>query len=748
MFSGNEPPPVYGASHTPPPVDPANPYGAAHQPAPFNLKGGGGFKPMRLLFVVLRRWYIPVIFGLIGIAVGILRALYAVPVYQAKAEIEMSVQRPQFIQTEVNLEEGGGTLSEDVIFNTRFAKFRSPAMEEIAAEVYFSKYSKKEYEERTSWIGLEDLAYWVRQVGWYKQGNANIVHVSFQSPDPEFAAQLVNVMIEAAGVLMERDNKELSDGAVKWLVDQTEVLRKELEAVELELAGKRQDFQIATLEQRRESLRAILADLGTQKAGLENQLALRQTEYDYLSEWEESGRSIETLPTGLPKEQQLYELLGVWQTALDEFQRVSEKYTEKHPRYQEAKRAEERALSRLDQFVEVSWKAIQNELTLLKTKISQMQSRMENIETELRDLDKQIADGKRRLLKLERKRDAAETSYRSILQRTENTRLAAEQDTAFVKVLREATVPRIPVAPDKKKIVIVTVFLFGIIGAGLAILMDFMMNRVGSVTDLKDLGLHVLGILPRESKYMTRADIAKSGIVDSFGPMVEVFVGINGYILSEKYKEQSRVLMISSAGPGEGKTISSCNLAISLARNGLKTLLIDADLRRPQIGNIFEIPAEHPSLLEWLSSGSSELERSELVSRNVIEHLDVITSRPLKNVNPAEMLGRKELAELIKWARDEYDRVIIDTPPIGPVGDGVILASYVDSVIVVSRVGKTKMRGLKTMLSRLLEVDALVLGCIANDVPYSLAGKFSGAEGYGYGHSYKSYVSDTAETAN
>ncbi|MDZ8117763.1 polysaccharide biosynthesis tyrosine autokinase [Pontiella agarivorans] len=745
MFSGNEPPPAYGAPHTPPPGDPAGPYGAPHQPAPLNLKGSGGLKPMRLLFMVLRRWYVPVIFGVLGILVGIIRAIFAVPVYQAKAEIEMSIQRPQFIQTEVNLEEGGGTLSEDVIFNTRFAKFGSPAMEEIASEVYFSKYSKEEYLQRTAWSGVQDLAYWVRQVGWYKQGNANIVHVSFRCPDPEFAAQLVNVMIESAGLLMERDNKELSDGAVKWLVDQTEVLRKELEGVELELADKRQAFQITTLEQRRESLGAILADLEAQKAGLENQLALRQTEYNYLSEWEESGRSIETLPTGLPKEQQLYELLGTWQTALDEFQRVSEKYTQKHPRYQEAKRAEERALARLDQFIEVSWKAIQNELTLLKTKIGQMQGRVVKIETELRDLDKKIADGKRKLLKLERKRDTAEASYRSVLQRTENTRLAAEQDTAFVKVLREAAVPRIPIAPDKKKIVIITVFLFGVLGAGLAVAMEFLMNRVGSVTDLKDLGLHVLGILPRESKYMTRADIAKSGIVDSFGAMVEVFVGINGYILSEKFKEQSEVLMVSSAGPGEGKTISSCNLAISLARNGLKTLLIDADLRRPQVGNIFEIPSEHPSLLEWLSSRHEGMEHRQLVSHNMIENLDVITSRPLKNVNPAEMLGRKELAELVEWARSEYDRVIIDTPPIGPVGDGVVLASYVDSVIVVSRVGKTNMRSLKSMLSRLLEVDVLILGCIANDVPYSLAGKFSGAEGYGYGHSYKSYVSDTAE---
>ena len=473
---------------------------------------------------------------------------------------------------------------------------------------------------------------------------------------------------------------------------------------------------------------------------MKNKLALRQTEYDYLLGWDESGRSLETLPTGLPKESELYELISSWRMAQDQFFAVSGTYTEIHPRYKEAKRAEERAIALLDHFIDVSSKAVQNELSLLRIKIGQMGLRVVDIETELRDLDKEIVDGERKLLKLERKRDAAEVSYRSVLQRTENTRLAAEQDTAYVKVMREATVPTIPIAPNRLILLISTIIFFGVLGAVSAIGWELLMNRVGSVSDLKELGLNVLGILPRESKYMTRADIAKSGIVDSFGPMVEVFVGINGIILSEKFKDQSKVVLMSSAGPGEGKTISACNLAVSLSRNGIKTLLIDADLRRPQLASVFEIDPEHPSLLEWLSSSDSELDHDHLVSKGIIENLDVITSSPLRDVNPAEMLGRKELAQLIEWAREEYDRIIIDSPPLGPVGDGMVLAGYVDSVLVVSRIGKTNMRVLKSMLGRLMEVDALVLGCIANDVSYSLAGKFSGAEGYGYGHTYKSYV--------
>ena len=196
--------------------------------------------------------------------------------------------------------------------------------------------------------------------------------------------------------------------------------------------------------------------------------------------------------------------------------------------------------------------------------------------------------------------------------------------------------------------------------------------------------------------------------------------------------------------PGEGKTISACNLAISSALNGARTLLIDGDLRRPQLVNIFNLDEEHPSLLEWLSNGEQTLEHNQLVFKGIIDNLDVIVSRPLKEINPAELLGRGRLAELLDWARKNYDRIIIDSPPLGPVGDAQVLANQADSTIIVSRLGKTRRRGLKFALSRFREIDAYVLGCIANDVPHSLVGLFGGAEGYGYGYdgSYKPYGRD------
>jgi receptor protein-tyrosine kinase/non-specific protein-tyrosine kinase len=176
----------------------------------------------------------------------------------------------------------------------------------------------------------------------------------------------------------------------------------------------------------------------------------------------------------------------------------------------------------------------------------------------------------------------------------------------------------------------------------------------------------------------------------------------------------------------------------------MRTLLIDADLRRPQFMHIFAIGEEHPSLLEWLKTSGPGLRCEELVCKGVIDNLDVIFSRPLAEINPAELLGRGQLAELLTWARQNYDRIIIDSPPIGPVGDAHILSNLSDGVILVSRIGATRRRLLKYGLNRLAQTDAQVLGCIVNDVPKTLAGMFGGAEGYeySYGYTYRSHKGD------
>ena len=706
--------------------------------------GSGGMDALKMVRILLQRWITVVLVMIMSGLVGILYTQVATPVYKAKSEVEMSVRRPKVINNDAVFEDSNLTRDTDAIFNTRFAKFKSPAMEHLASNEYLKKYSQEVNSNGEPRIGRYTLASSIREVSWSKDQNANIVYVSCEGSDPKFAARLVNVLSHCAGLLMMQENQALSAEAVKWLISQVEEQRVSLEEVEGQLAEIRKELQLDSLEQRKAALGKSLISVSEEREVLISRLASRKTIYEFVLELKKSDQNLEMLPTGLPKEEQLQELIRGWRTADDQLLLMADRYTDIHPEYRKAAEKESRARARLEQFVELSSRAVENEIGLLEKQVTQMDQRIEAMKSEALELEERVLSGGQRLQRLERKRDAADNAYQGMLRRMEEARLSADENMAYTKVIREAAVPVRPVSPRKIRVLVAALFLGLLAGCGLAVLMELWMDKISSVNDLESLGLNVLGTIPSQNKVDSRGELATIGLRDNFNHLVEIFAGIHSLMTSDNFVEQTKVLLISSVMPGEGKTISSCNLAISSAFNGSRTLLIDGDLRRPQLANIFDIDEAHPSLFEWLSKGENTIEYGELVSSGVIGNLDIITSRPIREINPAELLGRGRLAELIEWASEHYDRIIIDSPPLGPVGDAQVLANLVDSVILVSRVGLTRRRALKFALSRFNEIGTPVFGCVANDVKHSLSGLFGGGEGYAYGYSgsYKSYGRD------
>lgn len=692
--------------------------------------------------IILQNWIMVGLMAILGGLAGIFYIQNTVPIYQAKAELEMNVRRPKVINSDAIYEDPSASRDTDVIFNTRFAKFRSPAMEKLAASEYMKRYPDDEFTSRGEPITPSMLAVWVRNVGWYKDPSANIVKVSYSASDPVFAAKLVNVISHCAGLLMMQENRAQSDEAVKWLVLQTQEQRSVVESVEHELAQLREDLQLDSIEQQKTAIGQALVQVSEERETLISQLASRTTVYEFLRGLKVNEQSLEMLPSGLPKEKELAEMIKVWRDAHDALLQVAGRYTELHPEYRKAEEVENRSRQRLDRYIEFSTKVVENEVGLLESQIRQTEARISSMKTEAVSLEQALTSGMQQVQRLERKRDAADNSYQAVLRRMEEARLSADENMAFTKVIRTAQVPRVPISPNKGQTLVMSLFMGAGAGALLSLIMAFWSDKIGAVADLKALGLNVLTVLPSQKKVDTRGELATIILRDKFNPIVEVFSGVNAVLSSEKFAGRTKLVLMCSAGPGEGKTISACNMAICAANNGKRTLLIDGDLRRPQVANIFGLEGEqHRSLIDWLANSDSS-DYQELLSRDVVENLDVISSLPDNTVTPAELLGRDRFTKLLKWARANYDRIIIDTPPLGPVGDAQILANLADSVIVVARIGKTKRRVLKYIITRFRDMDIDLLGCIANDVPHSLAGMFGGAEGYGYGYgAYKHYES-------
>lgn len=194
-------------------------------------------------------------------------------------------------------------------------------------------------------------------------------------------------------------------------------------------------------------------------------------------------------------------------------------------------------------------------------------------------------------------------------------------------------------------------------------------------------------------------------------PISESYRALRTNIDFSSIDEELKVIMASSAGPGEGKTTTIANLAVTYAQSERKTILIDADLRKPTAHHTFSLSNR------WgLSSViSQQCTLEESIQRSHVPNLDIITSGTIPP-NPAEMLGSNRMSALISQLRESYDIILIDTPPLLAVTDAQIVASKCDGAILVVDQGRVKRDIAKRAVQNLQAVNARILGVVLNNV--------------------------------
>lgn len=301
-------------------------------------------------------------------------------------------------------------------------------------------------------------------------------------------------------------------------------------------------------------------------------------------------------------------------------------------------------------------------------------------------------------------------------------------------------------------------------GFMLAFLVDRADRRFRSPEEIRrQLGVPVLGHIPtiaptRRQLAAQRRDPVRSRVAPVLttflqpeSPTAEAYRGLRTSLLYSARRSDYRIVQVTSAHPGEGKTTLAANLAISVAQSGKRVLLVDADFRRPKVAKVFGL--DDSSGLATVLNGQSEL--CDSVRETPIVGLWALPCGPLP-ANPAELLSSAEFTELLDVLREQYDFVIIDTPPLLPVSDPAIVASHADTVILVMRLTKGARDAVIQATEILAGLDAEMLGVVVNGVgsgkPYG--GKrthfrhgqyrYGAGSRYGYGYS-QSYGSDGQE---
>lgn len=277
-----------------------------------------------------------------------------------------------------------------------------------------------------------------------------------------------------------------------------------------------------------------------------------------------------------------------------------------------------------------------------------------------------------------------------------------------VQVIDKAEVPTSPIKPNPKLNIAISAVLGLMLSIFVIFLMEYLDQTIKRPEDIeKYLSIPVIGAIPNTNGQNLIS------LEDPKSPVSEAFRTMRTNIEFSNIDDDINTIVITSSTPGEGKSTIASNLAISMAQGEKKVLIIDCDLRKPKINKIFDLPNNQG--LTTVLLGNKYFE--DVVNKHErLDNLYVLTSGPIPP-NPAELLGSKKMGEFINELKGEFDTIIMDSPPIGLVTDGVLLSTISDGLILVTAAGDTDIDSSVRSLGLVRNVNSKILGGVLNKIP-------------------------------
>lgn len=416
------------------------------------------------------------------------------------------------------------------------------------------------------------------------------------------------------------------------------------------------------------------------------------------------------------------------------------------------------AKSVLDQIVNVDNQL--NELTFRESEISQLYTKEHPTYKALLEKRKTLVDEKAKLnkrvsgmpetqqeiLRLSRDVESGRAVYMQMLNRQQELSISKSSAIGNVRIIDNAiTLPQ-PVKPKKVIIVLLGIIFGSMFSIGLVLLRVLLRRGIESPEQLEEIGINVYASIPvaeafsqktlQKNNWLRKEKDEIQGFLAIENPAdiaIEAIRGLRTSLHFAMMEARNNVLMISGASPNAGKTFVSTNLATIIAQTGKKVLLVDTDMRKGYTHKLFNVSNEN-GLSDFLS-GKTEMGK-------VVKKVDAIgfdfISRGMAPPNPAELLMHRRFGELISWASQNYDIVVLDTPPILAVTDAAIIGHYAGTTLLVARFEENTVKELEVSFKRFEQSGVSVKGCILNGI----VKKASSHYGYGYNHYGYSYSND------
>ncbi len=585
-----------------------------------------------------------------------------------------------------------------------------------------------------------ELSEFLSSLGVKRVPNSRLMDVSFESTNPQLAAQTVNAHIATYVEQNYRSKYESTTQASNWLADQLNDFKIKVQRSEdARIAYERQN-QIWTLDDKQNMTTQRLADINRQLTDAQSERMKKESLYEFAK----AGNL-----DAVPQVQSNSTLTDVLKKRTEESAAYADALAQYGPNFPKVQRLGAQ-LKDLDENIQKEKQKVLDGLESDYREARQRENLMNDALEEAKGEANQMAEKLVEYNILKREAEANKALYEGLMTKMKETAITAGLRSSNIRIVDPAMVPTTPARPAKGKNITLA-FLVGLVGGiGLALLREYLDNTVKTPDDIETLArLPSLAVVPQfagsngnkrramlpgfsGNGYEKRIELVAQHLPKS--QMSEAFRALRTSILLSQADHPPQVILVTSALPREGKTTAAANLAVTLAQLGDRTVLVDADLRKPGIGRLLNLGTGKYAGLSSYLAGVSSLDLVS-VPHPAIPNLVAIPTGPLPP-NPADLLSSHKLADAIAELRTKFKFIVVDSPPIMAATDAVILSVQTDGVLLVVRSGETPKVAFTRTRDLLNSVKCRILGVVLNAVDSSAPDYYYSYRYYPYSYGY------------
>ena len=690
----------------------------------------------RLFYALVQRRRIVICTVGFFLAMAVLYVVLAARVYEATSVVELHTRRPRIVG------EDGAYVSDDAVsasviadaLNTHFHKMQSDTVrQQVVREL------RRQAAEIPGVGGFTDseLSFFLaNRVKFTRVIGTYLVRIAVRGPTPEFAGALANTYARVVVEEVKNSTKQASIDAVQWLQEQITSYEQELLNNEAKVIAFRQKHNIDGLIAAKTAADQALMAINAELVAYETRATTLRDLVATLDAAEATPELSGTLPSTVPRAEIIQERLKAYSDALNDLKRLGMRYTERHPLVEQQQQVVDLLRGELVAEIGRSRETAKADLLLVNAYVQSIESNKTSQITGGEDIQRLINAFNTDVIPLQRALEASDSSYKGLLARIEQARLSIDEDTSLLTVYEWARPSTVPVAPRSSLIVAAALILGLGAGVGLALLVHLLQDMISTPYDIEtELKQNLLGLVPHVDADLNAAEMARISHTDTFSAFNESLASLRASLLTQGHRRAGSgwVIMLSSVVPQEGKTTVSCNLAISMTKTYGRVLLIDGDMRRPRLHDVFDIPRQRQLLMDVLLRPEAGDEVFATVPQPTdIDRLHVTLGHPVPGVSPTEVLENGRFDKFLAWARRNYDIILVDTPPLGAASDALVFGRMSDDVVLVCRYNKSRKGALRHALKDLRKNRAPLTGLVLNDFRPDLPGSVPGYSAYGY----------------